>query len=122
MENTRVASDGSIDHEDARRQSVAGDNPAVWAELPFFVESGPGYYDCWRVGDPSGDNDMDRMLGELYADIAVRYARAVRNPAFVAAVMSTIYFKTARGLIPMGATERAFLSRIAGLAYVGSLN
>ena len=69
-----------------------------------------------------GDENTDRMLGELFADAAVRYARAVNDPAFVGMVMAAIYFKTTRGLIKMGDTEQGFLSRIARLAYVGSLN
>jgi hypothetical protein len=95
---------------------------SVWAELPSFVERGDGYIDGWKPPEPVGDEHMDRMLGELFADVAVKYAREIRDPAFVGMVMAAIYFKTTRGLIIMGDTEQGFLSRIARLAYVGSTN
>ncbi len=106
---------GSIDDADAGQQSI-------WADLPAFVERGSDYFDGWKPGEPSGDVGLDTLLGEIYADIAVRHARAVHDPAFVGMVMAAIYFKTTRGLIKMGATEQGFLTRIARLAYVGSLN
>jgi hypothetical protein len=71
---------------------------------------------------PSGDFTLDFLMGEIYADIAVKHAREIKDPAFVWFVMAAIYFKTARGLIVMGATEQGFLNRLARLAYVGSLN
>ena len=95
---------------------------SIWPELPSFVERGDGYIDGWKPSEPSGDASLDTLLGELYADIAVKYAREVRDPAFVGMVMAAIYFKTTRGLIRMGETEQGFLNRIARLAYVGSLN
>jgi hypothetical protein len=95
---------------------------SIWAELPSFVARGDGYFDGWKPPEPVGDEEFDRILGELFADAAVKYARAIRDPAFVGMVMAAIYFKTTRGLIKMGATEQGFLSRIARLAYVGSLN
>jgi hypothetical protein len=95
---------------------------SIWAELPSFVERGDGYIDGWKPSEPSGDASLNTLLGELYADIAVKYAREVRDPAFVGMVMAAIYFKTTRGLIRMGETEQGFLNRIARLAYVGSLN
>jgi len=99
-----------------------GVKQSVWAELPSFVERGDGYIDGWKPPEPVGEEDLDRLLGELFADTAVKYAREVRDPAFVGMVMAAIYFKTTRGLIKMGATEQGFLSRIARLAYVGSLS
>ena len=72
-----------------------------------------------RVADLSR---LNFLLGELYADIAVRHARAVNNPDFIGMIMAAIFFKTAHGLIRMGDTEQAFLNRIAKLAYVGSLS
>jgi hypothetical protein len=95
---------------------------SIWTELPAFVERGAGYVDGWKPAEPSGDAGLDTLLGEIYADIAVKHAREVRDPAFVGMVMAAIYFKTTRGLIEMGATEYGFLNRIARLAYVGSLN
>jgi hypothetical protein len=110
-------------YEDAKlQQPVAGENPAAWTELPAFVERGPDYFDGWKPPEPVGDEYMDGLLGELFADAAVRYAREIRDPAFVGMVMAAIYFKTTRGLIKMGATEQGFLRRVARLAYVGSLN
>jgi hypothetical protein len=116
------AMNDTIDEDPRLRQSVAGDNPAIWAELPLFVELGDDYIDGWKPGEPSGDFTLDFLMGEIYADIAVKYAREIRDPAFVWFVMAAIYFKTARGLIVMGATEQGFLNRLARLAYVGSLN
>jgi hypothetical protein len=95
---------------------------SLWAELPSFVERGDGYIDGWKPAPPIGDDDLDTLMGELYADIAVRHARQIRDPAFVGMVLAAIYFKTTRGLIAMGATEQGFLMRLARLAYVGSLN
>jgi hypothetical protein len=94
----------------------------IWGDLPVFVECGDGYVDGWKPAEPTGDYDMDTLLGEIYADIAIKHAREVRDPAFVGMVMAAIYFKTTRGLIRMGATEQGFLNRIARLAYVGSLS
>jgi hypothetical protein len=100
--------DTTIDDDGGLKQSI-------WAELPAFVERGPDYFDGWKPAEPTGDEEMDILLGEIYADIAVKYAREVRDPAFIGMVMAAI-------LIKMGATEQGFLSRIARLAYVGSLN
>lgn len=113
---------GSIDDDATGKQSISGENPAIWAELPIFVERGPDYFDGWKPAEPTGDDATDRLLGEIYADIAIKHARAVRDPAFVTMVMAAIYFKTARRLIRMGQTEQGFLDRIARLAYVGSTN
>lgn len=110
-----------IDEVDRLQKPTMSESPAIWTELPAFVDRGPDYFDGWKPAEPTGDDDMDRMLGEIYADVAVRYARAVRDPGFVAVVMAAIYFKAARGMIRMGETEQAFLNRIARLAYVGSL-
>jgi hypothetical protein len=79
-------------------------------------------FDGWKPPEPVGDEEFDRILGELFADVAVRYAREIKDPAFIGMVMAAIYFKTARGLIKMGPTEQGFLFRIARLSYVGSLN
>jgi hypothetical protein len=105
----------SIDHDGGGKQSI-------WAELPSFVERGDGYIDGWKPAEPAGDDDLDRLLGELYADAAVKYAREIRDPAFVGMVMAAIYFKTTRGHIKMGAIEQGFLNRISRLAHVGSLS
>ncbi len=95
---------------------------SIWAELPSFVKRGDDYIDGWKPGEPSGNFTLDFLMGEIYADIAVKHAREIKDPAFVWFVMAAIYFKTARGLIVMGATEQGFLNRLARLAYVGSLN
>jgi hypothetical protein len=105
--------------------TIADDSPGkqpAYSELPAFVERGDGYIDGWKPPEPWGDAVLDTMLGELYADIAVKHARAVQDPAFIGLVLATIYFKTTRGLIRMGETEQGFLIRIARLAYAGSLN
>jgi hypothetical protein len=117
MDNTRKAKpiDSSIDDAAAGQQSI-------WVELPCFVEQGSDYIDGWKPGEPSGDVVLDTLRGEIYADIAVRHARQIKNPAFIGMVLATIYFKTTRGLIKMGETEQGFLNRLARLAYVGSLN
>jgi hypothetical protein len=72
--------------------------------------------------EPSGDFTLDFLMGEIYADIAVKHARAIEDSVFVGFVMAAIYFKTARGPIVMGGCEQSFLGRVARLAYVGSLN
>jgi hypothetical protein len=113
---------GTINEVSRLQQPVAGDNPAIWAELPLFVERGDDYIDGWKPGEPSGDFTLDFLLGEIYADIAVKHAREIRDPSFIAFVMAAIYFKTARGLIVMGGCEQGFLGRVARLAYVGSTN
>jgi hypothetical protein len=95
---------------------------SIWAELPSFVECGDGYFDGWKPPEPVGDEEFDRMLGELLAEVAVKYAREIKDPTFVGMVMAAIYFKTSHGLIKMGATEQGFLNRLARLAYVGSTN
>jgi hypothetical protein len=95
---------------------------SIWAELPSFVERGDDYIDGWKPGEPSGDFTLDFLMGEIFADIAVKHTREIKDPAFVWFVMAAIYFKTTRGLIVMGATEQGFLNRLARLAYVGSLN
>ena len=105
----------SIDDADAGQQRI-------WTELPSFVERGSGYIDGWKPGEPTGEFDLDFLTGELYADIAVRYARQIKDPAFIAMVQAAIYFKTTRGLIVMGGVEQGFLNRLARLAYVGSLS
>jgi predicted TIM-barrel enzyme len=104
-----------IEDDSAEKQSI-------WAELPSFVERGDGFIDGWKPAPAIGDDDLDKLMGELYADIAVRHARQIQDPAFVGMVLAAIYFKTTRGLIVMGATEQGFLNRLARLAYVGSLN
>jgi hypothetical protein len=116
------AMNDTIDEDPRLRQPVAGDNPAIWAELPSFVELGDDYIDGWKPAPAIGDDDLDTLMGEFYADIAVKHAREIKDPGFVWFVMAAIYFKTARGLIVMGATEQGFLNRLARLAYVGSLN
>lgn len=95
---------------------------AVWTDLPVFVVLTDDEIDGWKPPDPTGDDDMDHLLGGFYADIAVRHARAIKDPAFITMVMAAIYYKTSRGLIPMGQTEQGFLSRLAKLSYLGSLN
>jgi hypothetical protein len=99
-----------------------GEKQSIWVELPSFVERGSGYIDGWKPGELTGDFELDFLKGELYADIAVRYARQIKDPAFVGMVMAAIYFKTTRGLTRMGGVEQGFLNRLARLAYVGSLN
>jgi hypothetical protein len=105
----------SIDDDGRGKQSI-------WGDLPSFVERGPVLYRRVEAGRTAGHDDLDRLLGELYADAAVKYAREIKDPAFVGMVMAAIYFKTTRGHIKMGSTEQGFLSRIARLAYVGSLS
>ena len=99
-----------------------GVKQSIWAELPSFVERGSGYIDGWKPGESTDDFDLDFLTGELYADIAVKHSRQIKDPAFIAMVQAAIYFKTTRGLIVMGGVEQGFLNRLARLAYVGSLS
>jgi Family of unknown function (DUF5681) len=81
---------------------------SIWAELPSFVERGDGYIDGWKPSEPSGDASLNTLLGELYADIAVKYAREVRDPAFVGMVMAAIYFRDNEGPDPDGRDRTRF--------------
>jgi hypothetical protein len=117
MGNTREIKpmNGRIDDAESGQQSI-------WAELPSFVERGSGYIDGWKPGQSAGDFALDFLTGELYADIAVKHARQIKDPEFVGMILAAIYFKTTRGLIAMGGCEQGFLNRLARLAYVGSLS
>jgi hypothetical protein len=79
--------------------------------------------DFWAV-EPFGDPDTDRAVGEIYAELAVMYARTVKKPDFITVVLAFIHGKARDGLLPAGSEAIAdgFYARIARLAYVGSLN
>lgn len=70
----------------------------------------------------------DRVLVRCPASLPPAIDRAAAKNLMTASeyvrriVIDRLNFKTARGLIVMGATEQGFLNRLARLAYVGSLN
>lgn len=99
-----------------------GAQQSVWAGLPVFVDHGADYIDGWKPAQPIGDAALDFMTGELYADIAVKHARHVKDQKFIGFVLAAIYFKTTRGIIQMGDIEQGFLDRLARFAYAGSMN
>ncbi len=98
-------------------------------EVPPFVrrreeiedESRVEAWDGWSV-ESTGDRKKDYALGQHYADLAVKNARANGNPAGITFPLSSIYLKHARGLIQAGEIERGFVERIASLAMSGALN
>jgi hypothetical protein len=94
-------------------------------EPPCFVRSGPGFYDGWSPQEHDRTPDdpvMEGIVGEFYADLAVKYARQVGQHAFISMVMTAIFYKTAHGFIRMGELEQGFLRRIAQLSYLASLD
>ena len=113
---------GTINEVSRLQQPVAAIIRQFGPNCRRSLSVGDDYIDGWKPARAIGDVDLDFLMGEIYADIAVKHAREIKDPAFVWFVMAAIYFKTARGLIVMGATEQGFLNRLARLAYVGSLN
>jgi hypothetical protein len=98
---------------------------ALNIEPPCFVSMGPDYYDGWNPPSDArspAHPDLEELVGEFYADIAVAHARKIGQYAFITMVMAAIFYKTTHGHIRMGALEQGFLGRIGRLAYVGSLN
>ena len=91
-------------------------------EMPCFMEQGPGYIDGWKPQAPVGEHDLDFLTGELYADIAVRYARNIKNPAVLSFIIASIQSKALRGQLAIGGTEQGFYDRLCRLAYVGHLS
>lgn len=90
--------------------------------LPPFVTIGPRHADGWKVPEATGDYELDFALGGIYAEMAVKHARAINNPAFVSFVMASIYYKAVSGRIRIGGTEQGFLNRVARLATAGVLH
>jgi hypothetical protein len=100
------------------------------ADMPCFVEpimcpddpETVTALDGWSV-HPSGDEESDRATGELFAELAVKYARANDAPSFVSFVLATIQWKARDGLLMGdGMIEHGFYDRIARLACAGALN
>jgi hypothetical protein len=73
-------------------------------------------------GGSRPDPDLERIMGEIYADLAMRHAREIRQPDFISMVMAAIFYKTTHGFIRMGSLEQGFIGRISQLSYLGSLN
>ena len=91
--------------------------------MPCFMEQGPNYIDGWKPpGEVCGDYDLDFMTGEIYADIAVQYARKIKDHKVLGLIISTIQSKALRGQLVIGGLECGFFDRLGRLAYVGSLN
>jgi hypothetical protein len=67
--------------------------------------------DFWDVAS-TGDEAADVAAGDIYADIAIRYARQTNMPAFIYYVAAAIEMKIFYGIIERGPMETAFLGRI----------
>jgi hypothetical protein len=80
-----------------------------------------GFLANWGVPDELNDPELDRITGELYADIAVRYAEQ-GNSGAIGFIHATIIHKASTGRLVPGQIERWFFDRIAQIAYCGSMN
>jgi hypothetical protein len=99
------------------------------ADLPIFCKpvlklddpTMATWIDTWAV-EPTGDHVTDWNMGQDFADIAVRYARAKKEPAWINFVLGMMQWKISRGLIVPGSVEGGFFARLAKLACVGSFD
>lgn len=106
----------SIDEDFGFRQT-----PAI--DIPCFMEQGPAHIDGWKPpSEPWGDYDLDFMTGELYADMAVQYARRIKDHKVLGLIIATIQTKVLSGQLAIGGTEQGFFDRLTRLAYAGSMN
>jgi hypothetical protein len=108
---------GSIDNDQEMRQHRADNYPPFFCVDPML----PPGIDGWNVQE-SNDPELDRITGELYADIAVRYAREQGNSGAIGFILATIIHKASTGRLVPGQIERGFFDRIAQIAYCGSMN
>lgn len=106
--------------------SIADDyglrQPVFTVELPPFMVREGMQIDGWRPGTGSGNALTDAVVGEIYADQAILYARQIKDPKVISFIVATIYAKALRREITMGAHEQGFFDLLARLAYAGSLN
>jgi hypothetical protein len=79
------------------------------------------WIDGWSV-EPTGDHVTDWNRGQDFADIAVAYARIKREPAWIGFILASIHYKVRSGLMTAGSIEGGFFTRIAKLAYLGSMD
>lgn len=105
----------SIDDDCGIRQT-----PAI--EMPCFMEQGPGFIDGWKPAEPLGDFDLDYLTGQAYAEMAVKYARQIKDHKVLGFIIATIQTKALRGQLTVGGTEQGFFDRLARMAYAGSTN
>ena len=91
-------------------------------EMPCFMEQGLGYVDGWKPSEPLGDHDLDFVAGQLYADMAVKYARSIKDPTVLGFIIASIQSKALRRQLTIGGTEHGFFDRLCRLAYAGHLN
>jgi hypothetical protein len=102
---------------------------AELSELPLFCRpvlkdgdaSRAAWIDGWTV-EPTGDFVADMTTGRQYAELAVAYARSKADPGFIEFVLSAMNIKTLIAEINPGGIEYGFFSRIAQIAYCGSIN
>lgn len=90
----------------------------VWADEPA---SRIVSLDGWSVA-ATGDWDLDTAVGEGLADAAVKFARKIKQPAFLLFVMGSIQRKIFHMEITPSGVEHGFARRVAQLAYCGSFN
>jgi len=91
---------------------------------PVLKEDNPSlatWIDGWVV-ESTGDFATDIETGGRYAEIAVAYARSKNSASFIELVLNDINIKTLIGESPLSCIEYGFFSRIAQIAYCGSLN
>lgn len=70
--------------------------------------------DYWAV-EACGDDEIDSLCGELYAEEAIAYAVQIDKPSFVDLVFTWItffFFKAGRQLQELSALERAFIDTV----------
>jgi hypothetical protein len=79
------------------------------------------WIDGWVV-QATGDFAADTETGRRYAELAVAYARSKNSASFIELVLSDINIKTFIGETPLSGIEYGFFSRIAQIAYCGSMN
>ena len=108
--------DTIIDDDRSEQQSFNG------VELPCFMRVCDGTIDGWKPADVSGDMAADFAAGRLYADMAVKHAREVKNPHAITFIIASMNCKAVRGEITYGGYEQGFIDRLAFLACAGSLN
>jgi hypothetical protein len=79
--------------------------------------------DWWPLtDDPELEPGVNCALGTLFANEAVKYARARQEWGAIARIVGAIHEKIRAGLLVPGNMEAGFFSRLCQLAYFGSLN
>ncbi len=99
-----------------------GIRPSPAVEMPSFFEQGPGWVDGWKPAEGIGDFEFDYQTGELYGDMAIRYARQIRDYQVLSFIIASIQTKALRGALKIGPIEQGFYARLCRAAYAGHLS